>query len=301
MGWRSVIITQHAKLSYSARALIVQTRDGINQIPIEDIDLVLIETTQAVITAALVSQLAENQVKVLFTNGSGQPICETVGYYPNNRTRELILKQCHWDNARIKTIWTKIVESKIKLQIAVLKMQDEDVTPIAAVLDQLEIDDPTNQEAVAARKYFPILFADKFSRRDGSAINAALNYGYAILLSCIDREIAANGYLTFIGIHHHSNENQFNLGSDLMEPFRPIVDWWVVNQKFNELTPDIKYGLVRLLNLEISFNGKHMLLRNALTEHVRNCLAYLSQSKDALEIEMGFLDEVSNHAINDHV
>lgn len=63
MGWRSVIITQHAKLTYSMNMMIVQTRDGINQIPIEDINLLLVSTTQAVITSALISKLAQIKLK----------------------------------------------------------------------------------------------------------------------------------------------------------------------------------------------------------------------------------------------
>lgn len=66
MGWRSGIITQHAKLTYSMNMMIVQTHDGINQIPIEDINLLLVSTTQAVITSALISKLAQNQTKVVF-------------------------------------------------------------------------------------------------------------------------------------------------------------------------------------------------------------------------------------------
>ena len=42
MGWRSVIITQHAKLTYSMNMMIVQTRDGVNQIPIDDINLPMV-------------------------------------------------------------------------------------------------------------------------------------------------------------------------------------------------------------------------------------------------------------------
>lgn len=65
MGWRSVIITQHAKLTYSMNMMIVQTKDGINQIPISDINLLLVSTSQAVITSALISKLAENQSKII--------------------------------------------------------------------------------------------------------------------------------------------------------------------------------------------------------------------------------------------
>lgn len=75
MGWRSVIITQHAKLSYSAHMMRVQTGDGINQIPIEDIDLLLVSTTQAVISSALISELAHQNTKIIFTDLKNQPVC----------------------------------------------------------------------------------------------------------------------------------------------------------------------------------------------------------------------------------
>lgn len=301
MGWRSIIISQHAKMSYSSRAMIVQTMDGINQIPVDDIDLVLVSTTQAVITTALISELAQSQVKVIFTDNSSEPVCETLGYYPNNRDVDLVKKQFNWDEKRKQLLWTKIVASKIMNQINVLKIYGVANDDLIAELDKLEVNDVTNREAVVARKYFPLLFDNKFNRHDFSPVNAALNYGYAILLSNVNREIVANGYLTYLGIHHHSNENQFNLGSDLMEPFRPAIDYWLANQKFKELTPDIKFGLVDLLNLELTFNGKQMLLRNIITDHVRNCLKYLSGDIDEIQIEVTFKNEVPNNAINGNV
>lgn len=111
----------------------------------------------------------------------------------------------------------------------------------------------------------------------------------------------SNGYLTYIGIHHRGEDNPFNLGSDLMEPFRPVVDFWIASQKFDQLTPDVKYGVVQLLSMEIGFNGKSTLLKNALAEHVRNCLKYLSDKSNKIQIEVGFRDEVPNNAINDNV
>jgi CRISPR-associated protein Cas1 len=100
MGWRSVVVSQHAKMSYSSRNMIVQTMDGINQVPIEDIDLLLVSTTQAVITTALISELVKSQVKIIFTDNASEPVCETVGYYPNNRNVDLIKKQFKWDSKR---------------------------------------------------------------------------------------------------------------------------------------------------------------------------------------------------------
>ena len=283
MGWRSVIVTQHAKLSYTSHLMVVQTNDGINQIPIEDIELLLVSTTQAVITSALLSELAKREAKVIFVDNTLQPVCETVSYYPNNRSYELIENEFHWAKHRKEILWTKIVAAKIINQLRVLDIYGHDISLISDELNQLELNDETNREAVVARKYFPLLFEnEKFSRRSMTAVNAALNYGYSILLSTVNRAIVTKGYLTQLGIHHRSTENQFNLGSDLMEPFRPVIDYWVANQNFTELTPDVKFGLVDSLNLEITFNDKKMLVRNAINLYVSQCLNYFLNFKNKL-------------------
>ena len=283
--------------------MIVQTRDGINQIPIEDINLLLVSTTQAVITSALISKLAQNQTKVIFVDEKDNPVVETAVYYPGARNMAKLKKQFNWDEHLKEVLWTRIVSQKIKNQIAVLANYHLNKDEVQSELDQLEINDESNREAIAARKYFMLLFDKNFVRRDTSAINAALDYGYAILLSSFNREIVMNGYLTYFGIHHCSQENQFNLASDLMEPFRPFVDYWVkAHEKIKELTPDIKYGLVELLSLEIKFNGKKTLLTNAITVYVRECLKFLSgESKKLPEMEMSLTNEVPNNALNDNV
>ena len=303
MGWRSVIITQHAKLTYSMQMMIVQTRDGINQIPIEDINLLLVSTTQAVITSALISKLAQNQTKIIFVDEKDNPVVETAVYYPGARNIAKLKEQFNWDEHLKELLWTKIVSQKIKNQIAVLENYHLAKDDVQNELDQLEINDESNREAIAARKYFMLLFDKNFVRRDTSAINAALDYGYAILLSSFNREIVMNGYLTYFGIHHCSQENQFNLASDLMEPFRPFVDYWVkAHERIKELTPDIKYGLVELLSLEIKFNGKSTLLTNAITVYTRECLKFLSgERKELPEMEMSLTNEVPNNALNDNV
>ena len=303
MGWRSVIITQHAKLTYSMQMMIVQTRDGINQISIEDINLLLVSTTQAVITSALISKLAQNQTKIIFVDEKDNPVVETAVYYLGARNIAKLKEQFNWDEHLKELLWTKIVSQKIKNQIAVLENYHLAKDDVQNELDQLEINDESNREAIAARKYFMLLFDKNFVRRDTSAVNAALDYGYAILLSSFNREIVMNGYLTYFGIHHCSQENQFNLASDLMEPFRPFVDYWVkAHEKIKELTPDIKYGLVELLSLEIKFNGKSTLLTNAITVYTRECLKFLSgERKELPEMEMSLTNEVPNNALNDNV
>lgn len=153
MGWRSVIITQHAKLTYSMNMMIVQTRDGINQIPIEDINLLLVSTTQAVITSALISKLAQNQTKVVFVDEKFNPVTETVDYYPGARNANKLKLQFNWHQSQKELLWTKIVSTKVKNQIAVLSNYHLKTDTVQAELDKLELNDVTNREASSARKY----------------------------------------------------------------------------------------------------------------------------------------------------
>ncbi|UQS85966.1 type II CRISPR-associated endonuclease Cas1 (plasmid) [Nicoliella spurrieriana] len=303
MAWRNVVITKHSKLSYSSNMMVVQSFNGIYQIPISDINIVLVDTTQAVITSALISRLNEQQVKIIFTDDKKMPICETVNNMPNNRSVELLRQQFNWDENRKVFLWTQIVMAKIKNQINVIKGLAGDYNLLEYELNKVEVNDVTNREAVVARKYFPMLFDQiQFSRHNPNEhFNDALNYGYSILLSMVNKKIVSDGYITYIGIHHHSDNNAFNLGSDLMEPFRPIIDAWVSFQNFEYLTPKLKYGLVSLLNLEINFNGKRTLLMNAINSYVHDCLMFLTDGKKNVKIEVDFINEVSDYAINGNV
>lgn len=301
MGWRSVIVSSHAKISYSSNCMIVQTIEGIHKIPIDDIYLLLICTTQAVITTELINRLNKVNAKIIFSDEYQNPACEIVNNYPNNKNIEKITKQIFWDDGRKEVLWTKIVTRKMINQLAVLKYKHRDnIQDIKNEIDKIEIGDSSNREAVVARKYFKILFDNDFSRQQDLAINAALNYGYSILLSNFNREIVSQGFSTYIGIHHHSLENSFNLSSDLMEPFRPIIDYWVSCKKMNSLTPDIKFGLVEILNMEIFYKEKEMLVKTAINKYVADCFDYLNDGKN-FDLKVELKNEVPNNAIDNNV
>lgn len=301
MGWRSLIVTQHCKVTTKNRTLVVQTDGEVNNVPIEDINQVVFTTTRALLSADAITTLAEANAKVIFSGRDGQPVTETTNLYSDRRKADLVRLQVNWPKSLGENLWTKIVAAKVSNQAQVTKLCGYDNQSLLDDLDTLEINDHSNREATAARKYFKLIFGDDFSRSDICATNAALNYGYSILLSTTNRAIVSAGHITEIGMHHSSVANQYNLGSDLMEPFRPAIDYWVANQKFTDLTPNIKYGLIALLNLEVTFNGKKALLQNALDEHVENCLAYLDGKRNNCRIEVEFPNEVSSDAFNDHV
>lgn len=298
MGWRSIIITQHAKLTYTSSMMKVQTDEGINEVPLNDIDTLLISTTQAVLSSFLLNQLALRKINVVFTDNRQMPssrLCPLQG-----RSNKVIERQINWNDERKSILWTRIIYSKIQNQISLLKIKGLEYQDLQEELSKLEVNDFSNREATVARKYFRRLFGNKFKRRESAAINDALNYGYAIILSTVSKEIVAHGYLNELGIHHCSETNDSNLACDFMESFRPFVDYWVSDHEFPELTPDIKYGLVDLVNIEVKYDSKIMLLKNVIQKQVQDYLKFLNGQKvDNKKVE--FISEVSDNALNGHV
>lgn len=302
MSWRTVVVTQHSKLSYSGKMMIVQTDNKIHTIPIEDISVLMIATTQAVVTSALIAKLSENQTKIIFVDGRYLPVCETSCYYTPSRSLGVLEKQFLWSEQRKTNLWTHIVAGKISNQISVIEAVGGDVSDLENEAAKMELGDVTNREAVIAKKYFEQLFGDGFKRRDDDEyVNAALNYEYSIIMAAFSRAIAMSGCLTHMGIHHSSNQNDYNLASDLMEPFRPIIDLYVVSQKLNEFSRAIRMSLINLMNQEICFNGHKMRISTAIEKHVSNCIRFLNGDIDNIEIEVDFTDEVQSYEINGNV
>lgn len=143
-------------------------------------------------------------------------------------------------------------------------------TKLIVYANELQPNDITNREGHAAKVFFNSLFGKGFSRDEECDINSALNYGYSILLSNFNKEIISCGYLTQIGMKHKNEFNPFNLTSDLMEPFRPIVDELVyasINEKFDS---DYKMKLIDLMNKKVKIDGKEQYLNNAIAIYVQS-------------------------------
>jgi CRISPR-associated protein Cas1 len=130
--------------------------------------------------------------------------------------------------------------------------------------------DTTNREGHAAKVYFHALFGMEFTRSAENPINAALNYGYSIILSAFNREISANGYLTQLGIFHSNMFNHFNLGSDLMEPFRLVVDRTIRDNMPKKFEKDEKHALWHILEQPVYINESKQTVSNAIKIYTRS-------------------------------
>lgn len=149
-------------------------------------------------------------------------------------------------------------------------------------IDELELNDKSNREGHAAKVYFNALFGKSFSRNDECPINAALNYGYSIVLSVFNREITANGYLTQLGLFHDNMFNQYNLSCDLMEPFRPFVDIAVKDMNPQKFEKEEKISIFNLLNDEFKIDGRTQTFINAVKIYCKSVFDAIEECDTSL-------------------
>ena len=264
------MISSSSKLDYQMGFMVVRNEE-VTRIHIDEIAVLLLESTAVSLTGALLSELARKKVKVIFCDEKRNPCSELIPYYGSHDVSVKIRRQIAWDNAVKEAVWTELVREKIRNQAIHLEACHLDEAELLhQYIAEIQLGDSTNREGHAAKVYFNALFGKEFSRTEENSINAALNYGYSIILSVFNREITANGYLTQLGLFHDNMFNPYNLGSDLMEPFRIIVDRKVVKLAPEVFTHDEKMEMLKILQEEVEIGGRTEVLLNAMKIYTRS-------------------------------
>lgn len=276
------MISNVAKLDYQIGYLVVRGQET-TRIHLNEIKTLIIESTAVSMTAYLLSELTKNKVKVIFCDEKRNPSSELLPCYGSHDTSLKLRNQIKWDEIRKKEVWTQIVKEKILQQAALLQsLSKEEYRMLVSYAGEMEFGDETNREGHAAKVYFNAMFGKQFTRTEECPLNAALNYGYSILLSMFNREIVSNGYLTQLGLFHENMFNPFNLASDLMEPFRPIVDELVWKMKPECFETEEKRDILQMVNREVSIAGRREMLDNAVKIYCKSIFDVLEGNADAV-------------------
>lgn len=277
MGFRTVVIKQRSKLDLRMNYLVCRNEEE-TKIYIPEISYVILESTSISLTTALLSELIKNNVKIIFCDEHHNPESELVGLYQHYNCVKHIQKQFQWKDYTKGKVWAEIVKNKIAQQANLLACANcpQEAKMLRAYCTQVENNDITNREGHAAKVYFNALFGKEFQRRDQAFTNKVLNYGYAILLSMFNREIVRQGYLTQIGIWHKNEFNYFNLSSDIMEPFRAIVDKAALTIQPEDISFKIK--MLEICNMQVKIDGKMQYLENAISTYCQSVMQALNSN-----------------------
>jgi CRISPR-associated protein Cas1 len=261
MAWRSVVVTQPARLRLEQRALAVDGEKGTVRIPLEDVSVLVIDQPQVNLTAQLLSACAERQVAVVTVGANHHPNGVLVPHLSHSRALKVMRAQLGMSRPRRKRIWQGIVQRKIRNQADVLESfgHHSACGRLRVLAAKVRSGDAGHAESQAAQAYFRTLFPQGFSRGQARLHNAALNYGYSIIRSALARNLVVYGFLTAFGLHHDSEQNAFNLADDLLEPFRPVLDahalrHFPLETPERDLTREDKAALVSVLHEDISLH-----------------------------------------------
>lgn len=267
--------------------MVVRKEDDTAKVHLSEISTIVLQTQQVFISAYLLSELAKNKISLVVSDDRCNPVGQYLPLYGAHNASKRVGEQLEWGEPIKKRVWQRIVRDKITQQASFLEERDylKESRALKGAVAEVRSGDTTNREAQAARTYFAVLFGSDFSRNLDIPINAALNYGYAVLLSMVNREIVSRGYLTQCGICHRSEYNQFNLACDFMEPFRPAVDRLVVDYLPSEFDPDTKKVLVDLANKGALYRGGTYRLGSVVSLYVQDCLNALNKKISVDEIE----------------
>jgi CRISPR-associated endonuclease Cas1 len=279
MAFRTIVISNKSKAEYRMGYLCVRGETE-KEVHISEISTLIIDSTCVSVTCALLAELVKKNVNVIFCGEKHLPISYLSPFAGNYETSENVKKQCFWGEERKAVCWRKIIGEKIANQRDLLRKSAfiEEAAKLDNYISELRDADTTNREGHAAKVYFNAIMEGD-SRRSDSDLNGRLNYGYAVILSDVCREIAAAGYITQIGVWHSSRFNAGNLGSDLMEPLRPAVDEFVLlaagKGELREIMPRVNL-------IKADYNNQSQYLESAVRLYVRSILRYLSGESEEI-------------------
>ncbi len=243
--------------------LMVKNEDAqeIGRVALDDIHAVIVHAHGVTWTGNIVAAMAERGAPIVFCAANHNPVAVMLPLEGHHAQGGRM--QAQWEASRplCKQLWRRVVQAKIRMQGSLLAAGDiEGAAAFPHIAGRVKSGDPENQEAQAARRYWPLLMGKDF-RRDRSleGANSLLNYGYAVMRATVARAVIAAGLHPTIGIHHANRGNAFALADDLVEPFRPLVDAIVVamvEEGIQELDPPVKRRFARLIAFDVRIDGE---------------------------------------------
>ncbi len=239
------------------RGLMTVSTNGIEngRVPLDDIGVLLCNARGLSYSNDLVTELAMRGVTVVLCGSNYLPVA---WLWPLEGHHMQTLRMRHQLEASLplrKRLWQGMVKAKIIQQHQVLAMLERPDGGLQSLARRVRSGDPDNVESQAARRYWRLLFGSAFRReRFGSMPNPFLNYGYTVLRAAVAREVVSAGLHPSLGVHHHNRNNAMCLADDLMEPFRPFLDYIVaglIAEGSREVNPETKRALAGILVMDM--------------------------------------------------
>jgi CRISPR-associated protein Cas1 len=262
---RTIDISEPAYLHLKHQQLLIDKKgENVAQISIEDLGVVILQNPAIVLTQAVIIACQKNNVVLVFCDDRHLPYSVLLPISEGNSLHNKVLQQqMSLKLPTKKRLWQQVVKRKITEQANTLRNLDKTYKPLERLAENVKAGDPENLEAQAAQKYWKLLFGNEFKRDvELDGINSLLNYGYSIMRAMVARAIVGSGLHPTIGLHHRNQYNGLCLADDLMEPFRPWVDFKVYQMAQSnpqiQVNKESKIPLLNLLSESVLWDKQNM-------------------------------------------
>ncbi len=292
MGWRTVVIENGAHLRCEHHQLVIKQGEQEAQLPVEDLDAVVVDSPQVTLTTPLLRELASAGAILVVCDEKHLPCGIYLPQHQHFRGGAVVDLQLAATQPFVKRLWQRLIVAKIVNQATVVtNTMPEGAVRLRNLTRKVTSGDSKNVEAQAAKAYWKLLFGEQFSRSVDSNRNAALNYGYAIVRSALARAVTQRGLLPVLGLFHRNTLNPFCLVDDLLEPFRPFVDREVAAllPEDNPFDKPIRNRLVALVHQQVLMGGEQMNIGCAATECASSLVRALKEKKPELLVVPEFV------------
>lgn len=291
MRWNVVELNTNGSYARVFRGFLVVVKGGeeLGKSVLDELNCVILSGQQHTLSKPLLVRLAKENIPVVICGDNYHPISIILPYGYHHQFQKIVHAQIAASKAQRKRMWQQLVKSKIKHQSLVLHaattpQMHRNVLHLSRLSETVVSGDPDNKEAQAARVYWQSLMGKEFRRStDGYDLkNSALNYGYSVLRAACARAIVSAGLLPALGLHHSNQYNSFCLADDIMEVFRPLVDWQVFNLSSSSIDAEVKGAMVRILQQDIKVQGKTVTVVSAIQKLANSVTARFLDKKTSL-------------------
>ena len=281
MGWRVLYIQESDYLSTMLDNIKIKNSDEKELLfPLKDIHTLILDNYKLVVSVQLLNKCAEYNINLISCGVDHNPVAILIPHDGHHAMAQELKKQISWQEESKQLAHQKIVKQKIINQYLTLKKLELNDNKKSELLlqysESVELADHTNREGLASKVYFRIMFGENFQRFGDDVLNAGLNYGYAIIRSQINKAIVAKGLNASLGIIHKGPLNAFNLSDDVIEVFRPIIDFWVYeNLRYCvEFTKSHRVSLIKLSTGQINYQGQEQTLLNSMVGYINSIVNF---------------------------
>lgn len=267
---------------------VLEKKEELGLVPIDSLACVILSADGISLSKHFLAVMAEEGIPVTICGGNYLPVSMSLPYAKHYRALAVLEAQMQASPVLKKQLWQAVVAAKIRNQAQALhacRPDSPQVEKLVNMARKVRSGDSDNKEAQASRLYWPALMGQGFVRDpDSGGINAALNYGYAILRSACARALCAAGLLPLLGLHHRNAYNAFCLADDIMEPLRPFVDRLVFELAHKDtgnfrLLPPQKKQLAAIQRAPLPFYGEEHTLSSVATRMAQGLARSMTDGK----------------------